>query len=420
MQTGMEITRVDQGTSPELLVTGRMDGYWSRHLEEAIDDLMREGIHSIRVNLSKTVYISSAGIRVLVRAFQQFSAVGGALLVVDPSPAVKKVLDLAGLVEMLCRPVGQAEAATVTQQVKHYEEEDCRFEVYECPPPASTVCRIAGRPERLAAAAFDKEDAEVLSLPPDVFALGLGAFGESYEACGGRFGEFLAVAGCAAGQPTEETGSADYMVSSGNFEPRVVSLYGLSCRGGFAKLLRFESNPNAGPIRFGRTVAACMDAVDSQAVGIVMVAESAGLLGASLKRSPAGENGQSLFRYPDIRQWLSFSPVRSYCRSVAVIVGVAARSPAPAALVPLLRTVNVDPCLLGHFHGAAFGYHPLRKGYVELEPLVKWLFETGGLQGVLHLLTDDRPGVGAGESEFTRGACWIAPLERFLSAEEAL
>ncbi len=420
MQAGMEITRVDSGACPELLIAGRMDGYWSRHLEEAIDELMREGIHNVRLNLSKAAYISSAGIRVLVHAFKQFSEVGGALLVVDPSAPVRKVLDLAGLGEMLCVPAGSKRAAVVPAQVTQYEEEGYTVEIYECHPHARLACKVAGRPERLTTADFRKEDAELLQLPSDVLALGLGAFGETYEACGDRFGEFLAVAGCAAGQPTEETGYADYMVSSGNFVPRIMTLYNICCRGEFAKLLRFESDPSGGPVRFGRTIAACLAAAGSPAAGIVMVAESAGLLGASLKRSPAGEKGQSLFHYPEIRQWLSFSPVRSYCRSVAVIAGVASKAPAPAALASLLRPVNAEPCLLGHFHAAAFGYHPLRKGYVELDTLVKRLFETGGLQGVLHLLADDRQGVGAGESEFTRGACWIGPLERYLSVEETL
>ena len=423
MQTGMEITRIDQGGSPELLVTGRMDGYWSRHLEEAIDELMREGIHSIRLNLSKTAYISSAGIRVLIHAYKQFSAVGGAFLVVNPSPAVREILAMAGLEQMLCTPPGRGVAAALvpTQpQAKHYEEEGCSFEVHECHTGAQLACRIAGRPERLDSAAYGKEDAGWLPLPADAYALGLGAFGDSYEACSDRFGEFLSVAGCAAVQPTEETGYADYMIASGDFVPRVLTLYSLCYRGEFATLLRFESNPGSGPIRFGKVVAACMDAVKSPAVGIVMVAESAGIFGASLKRSPAGENGRSLFRFPEIRQWLSFSPIRGYNRSVAVVTGVATQSPAPAALAPLLRPVNADSRLLGHFHAAAFGYHPLRKGFVELEPLVKRLFEGGGIQGILHLLADDRPGASAGESEFTRGACWIGPLGRFLSAEETL
>ncbi len=420
MRTVLEITRVDKGGCPELLIAGRMDSYWSQHLAEAIDELMRDGIHRVRVNLSQTAYISSAGIGVLAHAFKQFSAVGGALSVVEPSPTVRKVLDMVGLGEMLCTTDAGMESAASSEPITHREVSGCSFDVYEYRPGARLRCRVTGRPDLLAAAAFREEDGESLRLPPDVFALGLGAFGDTYETCRDRFGEFLAVAGCAAGQPTEETGCADYMVCSGVFVPRMMTLYSLCCRGEFAKLLRFERSPSGGPIGLGSVVEECMAVAGGPAAGIVLVAESAGMLGASLKRSPAGGDGGPLFRYPEIRQWLSFSPVRSHGRSVVLVAGVAARSPAPPALAPLLRPMRTGSCLLGHFHAAAFGYHPLRKGYVELGTLVKRLFETGGLQGVLHLLADDRPDGGAGESEFTRGACWIGPLERVLSSEEIL
>jgi len=418
MQTGMEITRVDREDSPELLVSGRMDGYWSRHVEESIDALMREGIHRVRLNLAKTEYISSAGIRVLVHAAKQFFAVGGELQVVDPSPAVRKLIDLAGLGQLLLGRAGPVEAETAPLPVKHFEEDECIFDIYDCRPGARLACRVAGRPERLASAAFGKVDALPLTLPSGMFALGLGAFGDSYEACGDRFGEFMAVAGCAAGQPAEESGATDYMVSSGDFVPRVISLYSLSCHGDFARLVRFESGPSAGSATFGKTAAACMSAAAVPAAGLVLVAESAGLLGVSLKRSPT--NGTPLFHYPEIRQWLSFSPVRTHTRSVVIISGVAAQAPVPPPLAALLRPITPGSTMLGHFHAAAFGYHPLRKGYVELEPLVKRLFETGGLQAVLHLLSDDRAGSGAGDSELTRGACWIGPIGRFLTAEEDL
>ncbi|MCL5743894.1 MAG: STAS domain-containing protein [Acidobacteria bacterium] len=421
MQTVMEITRLERAGCPELLVSGRLDSYWARHLAEAIDELMREGIHQARLNLSQTTYISSAGIRVLVQGFQQFSAVGGALLVVDPSLAVRQVLDLAGLEKLFCAPAAPEQAATPGESVVwRYEDSTCSYEGYDCHPGARLDCRVAGRPDLLASAGFREEHAECFRLAPDVFALGLGAFGDTYAACRERFGEFLAVAGCAACQPTDETGCADDMISSGTFVPRMTTLYSVCCRGKLARLLRFEGKPGAGPVALGSVVAACIAAADNPVAGLVLVAESAGLLGASLKRSPAGTGGGALFRHPEVRQWLSFSPVRSHARSVAIIAGVAARSPAPPALAALLRPLKTGSDLLGHFHAAAFGYHPLRKGYLELDAAVRRLFESGGLQGVLHLLADDRPGAGAGESEFTRGACWVGPLERILSAEESL
>ncbi len=421
MQTAMEITRVERAGGPELLVSGRLDSYWARHLADAFDELMREGIHHTRLNLSQTTYISSAGIRVLLQAFQQFSSVGGAMVVVEPSPAVRQVLDLAGLGALYAAPAETERPAEPRESVVwRGEEAGCAFEAYDCHPGARLLCRVWGRPDILPSAGFHEEHAESLPLASGVFALGLGALGDTYAACRDRFGEFLAVSGCAACQPTDETGCADDMVSSGTFVPRMTALYSICCRGSLARLLRFETKPNIGPVGFGTIVSACMAAAASPAAGIVVVAESAGLLGASLKRSPAGPDGGTLFRHPEIRRWLSFSPVRSHSRSVAIVAGVAAQSPPPVSLAPLLRPVKTDSGLLGHFHAAAFGYHPLQKGYIELEPAVRRLFDTGGLQSVLHLLSDDRPGSGAGESEFTRGACWVGPIERVLSPEETL
>jgi hypothetical protein len=65
---------------------------------------------------------------------------------------------------------------------------------------------------------------------------------------------------------------------------------------------------------------------------------------------------------------------------------------------------------VGHFHAAAFSYRPLKKGDLDLKATVSTLFETETLQGVLHLLADARKSAGAQQSEFVRGACWIAAV----------
>ena len=38
------------------------------------------------------------------------------------------------------------------------------------------------------------------------------------------------------------------------------------------------------------------------------------------------------------------------------------------------------------------------------------LFKEERLQGLLHLLGDERPIIGIGESEWVRGICWAAPV----------
>ena len=80
------------------------------------------------------------------------------------------------------------------------------------------------------------------------------------------------------------------------------------------------------------------------------------------------------------------------------------------ALSPVLRPLGPKPDLSGHFHAAAFTYRPVQKGEINLKDTVRSLFETQSLQGVLHLLGDDRSIAGAGESEFVRGAFWVGPI----------
>jgi hypothetical protein len=75
--------------------------------------------------------------------------------------------------------------------------------------------------------------------------------------------------------------------------------------------------------------------------------------------------------------------------------------------------------LSGHFHAAVFPYRPLKKRVLPLEPSVTELFDSGAIEDVLHLLRDDRPITGLGESELFGGACWLGPIERVTAAGEA-
>jgi anti-anti-sigma factor len=416
----MEIVREQRTSEVILKVSGRLDGYWANHLAEAIHEVLREGVHNLRLDLSQTFYVSSGGIRVLVEAYKEFVGVGGTFAVVYPSPGVKQVIDLAGLGPLLYGATGREATAAAEPAVEHLEADGCVYETYTPEPSATLACRAAGQPELLPNAAFSGRDCEVLTLPKNVFALGVGALGEGFAACRDRFGEFLAVAGNAACQPTDGTNYPDYLVSSGTLVPKVTALYGVACRGGFRKLMRFESSPSAGPLPFSSVLAQARRQFPGTSVALALVAESAGLLSASLKRPPvAGQGGAGrVFEHPEIRRWLSFSPERGFTRSVALIAGVASDDP-PSQLAPLLRPVTPNGAVKGHFHAAAFGYHPLQKGRIELQSAVAKLFDTGGLQGVMHLLTDDRTG-GGGESVFLRGACWFGPIDRFVPQEETL
>jgi hypothetical protein len=80
-------------------------------------------------------------------------------------------------------------------------------------------------------------------------------------------------------------------------------------------------------------------------------------------------------------------------------------------LAPMVRPFsNSELSLAGHLHAAAFSYRPVQRGNIDLRTSIKTLFEGQVLKGVLHLLNDDRAVSHGGQSEFVRGACWVAPL----------
>ena len=326
-------------------------------------------------------------------------------MVTNPSERVKKVLELCRLSPVLLAEAKPVAPTVHKAGVRQFSSPAGWFEVSECLPDRTMVCHKIGDPTLLKGCRFAERDCRVLAFPPTVFGLGLGAFGEGFDDAQARFGEFLAVGGAAAYLPTDGTNVPDFMVANGELMPELHVLYGLSCEAGFTHLMRFETSSAQSPISLAELVRTALEVAGTSTIGLVILAESAGLVGAALRRSPAAgaTSKETPFQYPEIRSWLSFSAERLYSRSLALVSGVAVGSECPS-LAAFLRPISNDS-LLGHFHAAAFSYRPLKKGVLDLGTTVQALFENETLQGVLHLLTDDRATADAHQSEFVRGAC---------------
>ena len=97
----MEIKKQNVGDRVEIQVVGRMDGYWADHLGAALDEVIREGSHHISLDLSQVPFMSSAGIRILVKCYKQLHAIQGSFLIPEASEQVRRVIALSGLKETL-------------------------------------------------------------------------------------------------------------------------------------------------------------------------------------------------------------------------------------------------------------------------------------------------------------------------------
>jgi anti-anti-sigma factor len=415
----MEIIRKDQGNVLELALSGRLDAYWASHLEQEISAVIREGRRHIVLNLSDISYISSAGIGILLKFRKQLQTLDGALSIAEPSPQVQEVLRLMRVSALLAlaTPRAAPKPAETPEMKRTLETPDGTLGIHPQEANASLTCRAVGNPDALRRGGYAEKDCCALTFPAGAFALGVGALGGGFADCRARFGEFIAVGGAVAYQPTDRGNVPDYLITTGGGVSGLQTLHGLVCEGRFSHVVSFESKPDAN-VSLRNLTAHLMTIVNSDALGVVMAVEVAGLVGSALKRSPALlEGGANPFSHPEIRSWLRFTTEPVYARGVAIIVGVASRKD-NEALRPMVRPLGEDEWPKGHFHAAAFTYRPLKKGDVDLAGTVRTLFEGEMLNGILHLLSDHRPIAGAGQSEFVRGTCWIAPISKVVAERE--
>ncbi|MFN9374405.1 MAG: STAS domain-containing protein [Planctomycetaceae bacterium] len=415
----MQITHRDVDDRVVLDLEGRIDANWADYLSRALESVVESGRHRVDLDLARVSYISSAGVAVLVRWYQQLRKAGGQLRVVQPSKLVAEVLQLSGLANHLLAaltppaptppadtpvatpPSGQASTRLGVALESHASS--------STPVPLSV--QLLGDPTRLQSAGFGETPAVPLVCEPELTAIGLMAFGDSGAAARGHYGEGLAVGGAAMIQPADGSDIPDFQVRQQDFLPRTQMLYGLAVRGSFARRTRFEAGgAPRGVVGVGELVDILLDESGWAGMVFALVAESACVIGASLRKSPdSGWEGPP-WEFPRVRDWLSFTTERTSEKGMLLVVGVVHRQPS-ASLARFLRPVSGGSATGLHCHAALFPYRPVPQTELVLSQFLQSLFQTDSARGVLHLVHDERPVEGLGQTDLLRGTVWLSPLE---------
>ena len=95
----MKITKQQNGADLTLAVEGRLDTTTSPELEKELTASLK-GVESLTLDFSKLMYISSAGLRVLLSAHKQMSGKGG-MKVKHVNEVVQEVFDVTGFADIL-------------------------------------------------------------------------------------------------------------------------------------------------------------------------------------------------------------------------------------------------------------------------------------------------------------------------------
>lgn len=91
----MQVTETTEGEVVVLAVQGRLDSNTSKQLDEVLAAQVQSK-PAVVLDFSGLEYISSAGLRVLLKAAKQGRAGGGKLALCALSPHVREVFDISG------------------------------------------------------------------------------------------------------------------------------------------------------------------------------------------------------------------------------------------------------------------------------------------------------------------------------------
>ena len=416
----MDIRREVRESTALLVLTGRLDASWADHLVDTVAAEVREGRHAIELEMSGVEFLSSAGIRALLRSQRQVAAVRGSLALLAPSAMVRGVLKTAGLSALLRTEAAQAHAtpadSTGHEAAQHAPTAATRAIAHRGPncdwsgalDAAAPVARLAlhGEPGRPDAPALP------LGCGAEDCVIGIGALG-SDERAAARAGEFLAAVGLAAAMPTDGARLPDYVLAPAGTAVEARLVHALRARGGLSRPLRFESRDGR-PVPLSELLSSMLDIVGGEAAACVLLVECAELVGATLLKSP-GAAGAEPHGWPQVRDNYSCTTEKLGEPRTALVVVVAARAGGAnaAKLSAQLRAHGSDG-ILAHAHALVFPYRPLPKLQGAARTSLEEQLAASQPLSLLHLLHDDRED-GLGESLFLRGTAWVARAE----AEEA-
>lgn len=414
MEEKLNIVAEEQPDYTLLKIEGRIDGYWSKHLEEYLDNALRTGIYNIALDLSGVHYMSSLGIRIMVKYVKLYRQVNGGFGIVEASKSVEDLLEMAGLNTILKWQSAQVSSVVENSQTT-VESEGYTFNISKLPGQQKMDGCFVGDPEKVRVGAYTSDDCKTLSFGKNHFGIGMGAIGLDFEDCKSRFGEFIALGDAVVYSPAGKSGSPDYMMKTGTLIPKIELLYGILFEGKFDQTITYASNDPDRTIKFSNLITKLFEISGNEQFAMVMLAETNGLVGLSINHSPAADQDSQLnpFSFPDVRENINFTTEPEHKKMMTITVGIASKK-TEGDIEKFTRLLAPESQIRQHFHTAIFSYHPFKKTDIDLDDTISAFFEQDKIRGILHLINDTREFNGIGESEFKGGVCWIGKIDSLI------
>jgi len=389
-----------------LKISGRLDANHASYLDDKLSGLIQEGKYIIGLDLHEVAFLSSAGIRILVKQNKAFKKILGELYIANSSENVQSVLEMVGMSSLFAPKVIE-EKKVETKSVSSLEKHGFLFSKKESTENPNAKLHIQGNPLKLKSGTFTENDNHNLRLDKPFFGLGIGAFGDSFDDCRSRYGEFISLGEGIATLPSDETKTPDYMIKTGSLVPEINTLYSIGIDDSFQHEVIFSPEKESS-ITLNNIIETISELGKHKNFAFLLIGESNGLVGVSLKTSPVSCSNP--FSFPEVRNNIKFTTEPVHIRALTIAFGIVSSNP-NTNIKPFLRPTDSSVQIMSHVHAAVFPPTPLRKEKIDYKSTIESLFNDTEIIDVIHLLKDNRDINGLGESSFRSGYCWTTEIE---------
>lgn len=384
---------------------GRLDASWTDLFLEQFLGYIRQGDHHLLIEAEGISFLSSAGIRALVRIHKELIKLQGTLRIVNANSFVANTLQMTGFGAWLTDQAVVAAEATMGEATQQTTlPEDFYLLSSREIPKASLVKHW------MPWQALQNEEVEMMTFSESVFGIGTGGPVTTEPSNNQWFGDFLAVDGHLIFQSPEADSHPDFLLREANFLPRFQLINALLVHGQPTHLMRFKPADDGKGQSLSELICRIGKVLEMKDLFFVMVGESDGLVGAQLIQSPGKIGTETMVEGMALRDWVSFTCERVFPQDQVMVVGFAAAN--QGKLTQLMHSMPSADGWKMHAHAAVFPFQPLQNGLIHLEEQVKKILNGPPPKALLHLVDDNRALVGLGESRFLRGALWFAALNQ--------
>ncbi len=418
----MDIETSRHGATVVLHLGGRIDAYGAKKLDQSLEELLGDPeLACIVFEMENVKYLSSAGIRSIIRTLKILHKRGGELALASICQYCRNVLETAGMTSSLNIFPTRKEATAFLQNVQWERqalENWDEMETADSPlgafrfisgDAAAAGLSVVGNMADIVHSRIRERDIYSRSFSQTEYSIGIGALGDSPEDYMDILGSMATIGGAMAWLPTDGHDLADFLVPRHDTGSVLIRTpFNLTVNGGFNEYVMFESSEPGGTtlsrLYKGLFLLSRRRRKDYRGIlGVAAFAQVEELFSRTMLKSPVTRNapvaGKTIFDPVNAESWFVSDSYPRHREVTCLTCGFGVDLSCDLSVFDpgsIYSAFYLDPAEAadkGHIlinHGAVFERCNMPEKAVSLDREIRNVAENGEFKDVRNLQDDTR------------------------------